>query len=602
MPKQRLVPVDPEQQPPIRTFIAECRKAGLTGARGKCIATKVVNKKRHLSTDDRKGSEKRKPTSSTDRCLRNSVGSIPELSTKMASITVNQEGKDPTLVAIEGLESRLTASMKENREKEIAEMEERLKLNMKEVIENSIKQAIEAMGSTIHQMIAQNPLVTKTSTEVLELQQENHRLKKELQYLSAEQGKLESRMERIENRNLENCVIFRGIRDDFKETDEVGREKIYHELSNLLTEEDSEERLKMARRLVIRRCKRLGKFNRDRPRPFSIEFVHHEDVAYIMENRGYLSEGVYVNREFSPEIERRRRTMLLILRAARFIDGYKKQIRLDKDKVVIKGKDYDMSNIHDLPEDLNAFTVTSKENDDVVGYFGELNPLSNFFPAPFTLGGTTYISSEQFIQATKAQYFGDTDVYNQIMGCKTSADCKDFSRKIRGVDSAKWDSVAADVCRAGIREKFVQNPILLDILIKRTGNKRIVECAKDRLWGTGTALAQEDCLNSDRWITPGIMGKLLEEIRSEFSNPPLLGVQHDSRLLASVNTLTLPPTEGPPKPSSGAQEDPATNADPSNLRPSMFTNLNDRPQHNDASMYISPSQGDSRDTHESQNI
>ena len=44
MPKQRLVPVDPEQQPPIRTFISECRKAGLTGADSKRIATKLVNK------------------------------------------------------------------------------------------------------------------------------------------------------------------------------------------------------------------------------------------------------------------------------------------------------------------------------------------------------------------------------------------------------------------------------------------------------------------------------------------------------------------------------------------------------------------------------
>ena len=124
--------------------------------------------------------------------------------------------------------------------------------------------------------------------------------------------------------------------------------------------------------LVIRRCKRLGRYNRDRPRPFSIEFVHHEDVAYIMENRGYLSEGVYVNHEYSPEIECRCRTMLPILRAARFIEGYKKQIRLDKDKVVIKGKDYDMSNIHDLPEDLNAFKVTSKESDDVIGILESL--------------------------------------------------------------------------------------------------------------------------------------------------------------------------------------------------------------------------------------
>ena len=202
----------------------------------------------------------------------------------------------------------------------------------------------------------------------------------------------------------------------------------------------------MARRLVIRCCKQLGRYNCDHPRPFSVEFVHHEDVAFIMENKGYLSEGVFVNQEFSPEIECKRCTMLPILHAARHIDTYKKQIWLEKDKIVIKGKDYDMSNIHDLPEDLNAFKVTSKEDEYVVGYFGELNPLSNFFPANFSLDGNNFISSEQFIQASKAQYFGDMDVYNQIMGCKNSADCKDFSRKIKGVDNVKWDSVAADLC------------------------------------------------------------------------------------------------------------------------------------------------------------
>ena len=109
-----------------------------------------------------------------------------------------------------------------------------------------------------------------------------------------------------------------------------------------------------------------------------------------MENKSYLSDGIFVNREFSQEIERKRRTMLPILRAARHIDNYKKQIRLKKDKIVIKGKDYDMSNIHDLPDDLNAFKVTSKEDGRVVGYFGELNPLSNFFPAKFTLDGHNF--------------------------------------------------------------------------------------------------------------------------------------------------------------------------------------------------------------------
>ena len=172
---------------------------------------------------------------------------IPELSDKMSTIVVNLEAKDPMVLAIEGMEARLLASMKENREKEIAEMES----NMKEIIETSIQRAIDTMGNTIHQMIATNPVVQTTNSEVRVLKDENTRLIKELQYLSAGQGKLETRMERIENRNLQNCVIFRGLREDYKETDKMGRDRIYRELSNLLTEEDAEERYNMARRLVI---------------------------------------------------------------------------------------------------------------------------------------------------------------------------------------------------------------------------------------------------------------------------------------------------------------------------------------------------------------
>ena len=175
--------------------------SGVTGLR---IANKVINKKRHRSADDKKNSGKRPPTSFSKLKETSDCDLIPELSDKMSTIVVNPEVKDPMVLAIEGMESRLKASMKENREKEIAEMES----NMKEIIETSIQRAIDTMVSTIHQMISSNPVVQTTNSEICVLKEENNRLKKELQYLSAEQVKLENRMERIENRNLENCVIF----------------------------------------------------------------------------------------------------------------------------------------------------------------------------------------------------------------------------------------------------------------------------------------------------------------------------------------------------------------------------------------------------------
>ena len=74
------------------------------------------------------------------------------------------------------------------------------------------------------------------------------------------------------------------------------------------------------------------------------------------------------------------------------------------------------------------------------------------------------------------------------------------------------------LCEPGIREKFVQNPHLMDTLVRRTENKIIVECAKDRLWGTGSALSEESCLNRDRWFTQGILGCILERIRNEIKS------------------------------------------------------------------------------------
>ena len=52
--------------------------------------------------------------------------------------------------------------------------------------------------------------------------------------------------------------------------------------------------------------------------------------------------------------------------------------------------------------------------------------------------------------------------------------------------------------------------------------------------GNRYSTSQVDCLDSDWWITPGIMGKILEDIRMEFysqfnsDHHPLIGVQCNS--------------------------------------------------------------------------
>ena len=432
--------------------------------------------------------------------------------------------------------------MKENQEKEFNDME----VKLKSIIENSIKESIQTMSAAINNTISTNPVIQLNTGNIHALKEENTRLNKELQYLAAEQAKLKVQMTQLETRNLEYTLIMRGIREEPKETEDICCDKIYRELANTIAGSDPEERYTTAKTLTIRKCRRLGKFKHDRIRPVSIEFVHKEDRTYVLENRSYLSEGIFADKEYPVEIEHVRRSLLPILRTAKRMERYKDQSRMNYDKVVIQGKDYTLNNLHELPEDINCFKATSKSDDETVGFFGEANPLSNFHPAKFTHEGQTYISSEQFIQATKAAYFGDLDTHMKIMGCKTSFDCKQISWSIKNVDSKHWDAVAMSLCEPGIREKFVQNPILMDTLIRRTENKMIMECTKDRLSGTRTALSEESCLNRDRWITQGILGRILERIHNEFksnvtlSSQPSAGTYSPHTLLPCSTSLPPP--------------------------------------------------------------
>ena len=178
-----------------------------------------------------------------------------------------------------------------------------------------------------------------------------------------------------------------------------------------------------------------------------------------------------MDKEYPIEIERKRKMLLPVLRAAKKLTNYKRQSRLYEDKLVLKGRSYNVNTLNQLPEELNVFKVTSKENENTVGFFREINPLSNFYSSRFNYDGVTCISSEQLIQANKAKLFGDMDTYNQILCSNTSIECKNLSRQIRNVDESKWQEEAARICLPGIRAKFLQNPHIMDILLNKTGSK-----------------------------------------------------------------------------------------------------------------------------------
>ena len=276
--------------------------------------------------------------------------------------------------------------------------------------------------------------------------------------------------------------------------------------------------------MSIRCCKRLGRYNKDRSRPLSVEFVSREDVNFILSKKSNLRTGVYVDREYPIEVEKKRTLLRPILTAAKKQKKFQKKCKMENDLLVIKGKRYGINkrpgvkDISKLPKSLHPTKISSRSNEDVYGFFGELNPLSNFHHAPFTHHNFTYHCSEQFIQKQKAEMFKDKAAVKRIEQAPNGLACKLQGSKVSNFKKSQWDKKAKELCKPGIRQKFLENRNALTTLLNVTKNKTIVKCTKDTVWGCGVALQDENCLIKTEWTKQGIMGEILEEIRNEFSH------------------------------------------------------------------------------------
>ena len=248
-----------------------------------------------------------------------------------------------------------------------------------------------------------------------------------------------------------------------------------------------QEKFARAGSIVIERCKRLGPRDENVTRPIRAEFASKYDTYKLYESRFYMEKGVFMDREYKMETERVRSTLRPILKAAKKIPEYKKKCRLEGAKFILDGKSYYKESLHKLLEKISSYNVSTKHNDEVVGFFGELSPFSNFHPSPLSYKEHDYHCAEQLIQHEKAKLFGDFETEDKILKAQSAIECKQAAYETKNYDHDHWISNAAKLCKAGIKAKYEQNNSLKELLLN-TGTKTIGECSKDGDWGTGVPL------------------------------------------------------------------------------------------------------------------
>ena len=293
---------------------------------------------------------------------------------------------------------------------------------------------------------------------------------------------------------MESCVILSGIKEETWETDEPRQEKIFGILSNTVVGPTYEDRLETSKIMYIKNSSRIGRYRRLHNCPISVEFLYKEDADYLVNNRSYLLQGVYMDRQYSRETEEERKQLRPYLKAARRLPHYHKHCKLAENVLIIKGVSYTVEDLHKLPPELKGERICSKSDLNTYGFFGHLHPFSNFHQVPFTYQGHTYHSSEQMIQHLKAVHFDADDIATRIMSTSTALECKNLAREIPNYNPDGWNSIAQEMCKEGIKAKFMQNPFLQSVLLS-TGKRVLAECCLDQTWGTGVPLQDDQVLN-----------------------------------------------------------------------------------------------------------
>ena len=327
-----------------------------------------------------------------------------------------------------------------------------------------LDQKLDPLQSSVNDIKANLTTQEVKIEQVMKIKDENLKLHNRCNQMEKENKQLKDRLTVIENHLLENNIILQGVTEDNWELNSIPKEKTIYALADTIEANTKQQQIDTMRGMPIKKVQRLGKYNSTRGRPISVSFTYKEDANYVYENKSSLKKGIYLDREYNDETENNRRILRPILKAARSKEEYRKKCKMEANNLIIKGVTYTVNNLANLPEEINGYNSTSKQDNNSIGFFGELNPMSNFHRCNFEVEGITYHSAEQFIQREKAVYFKDNIVSTKIQEATTPMECKQLAREIKNVDHDQWKKVAKEISYPGIEAKFTQNKNLCNIL------------------------------------------------------------------------------------------------------------------------------------------
>ena len=354
--------------------------------------------------------------------------------------------------------------------------------------------------------------------------------------LTNEINQLQKRVVELENQNRQQCESINLLQDKVHHLESYSRRE--NLLFDGIPETPNEDllskvtqfigqTLKVPGTIQLSRIHRLGKPHQltpdsaTRPRTVIARFHFCPDRDKVWKASWSLKNSkIKVSEDFPENVLCNRRLLLPVLRAAKQHSAFKrKKCFLRGDRLHIDGAVYTVSTLDNIPTKLQWAVKGERyiSKTDSTYFFGRQCFLSNFHPAPFIDNGIRYSCSEQYYLSQKSLFFNDETTAGAIMRSKDPAQMKSMSRRIKGLDEAKWNQRARACMERGCMLKFSQNEQLLEKLLETKGN--LVEANKhDSFFSCGLALGDPNISEQSRWTGQNVLGSILMALRVNLSD------------------------------------------------------------------------------------
>ena len=191
--------------------------------------------------------------------------------------------------------------------------------------------------------------------EILEIKQQ--KTDGRLMRVEWENQDLQQRLTNIKDKMLETSLVFSGFPEEKWEEEEPRRMKLTKEIANTFHGETEDEKLKKAKEVQIVSTEHLGKYNPLKGRSISVKFNLKMDAERVLESKKKLTKGIYVEQHYSEATEAERKRLRPILMAARKLEEYRGQCKLEGTSLKIKGKYYNWDNLHELSQNISTSLV-----------------------------------------------------------------------------------------------------------------------------------------------------------------------------------------------------------------------------------------------------